>query len=101
MNPLTKAAAERFYRRACPLHGGSAAFKEDLAKIGSAKQPMSEAEKLVSRRRLESQDAQIESMLRDQQGRRKRYTYDQEAVTGIEHLLDQPMDPTTQIPIWR
>lgn len=40
-------------------------------------------------------------MLRELQGRRKRYVYDQAAAIALEHVLDGPMDPTTQLPIWR
>lgn len=101
MNAITIAAAERFYRRACPLHGRSKVFKEDIDTIGKASQPMSMAERLVTQRLAEITEAKIETMLRDQQGRRKRYLYNQRAVIGIEHILNGPMDPTTQLPIWR
>ena len=101
MTIATKAAAKRFYQRATPLHGRSAAHKADVAAIEAAPQPMAHAEKLVAQRNDEITESRIEEMLRDQQGRRKRYAYNQSAVIGLEHLVDGPMDPTTQVPIWR
>ena len=101
MNPATKADAERFYRRETPLHGRSNDHRADLASIAKAAKPLAHAEKLVTQRNQEVADTMIETMLREQQGRRKRYIYNQAAVIGIEHLLDHPMDPQTQFPIWR
>lgn len=101
MTAFTKAAAARFYHRASPLHGRSTASKADLAEIANATQPMAQAEKLVAQRHREIIEIKIEAMLREHQGRRKRYAYNQEAVIGIEHLIDGPLDPNTQMPIWR
>lgn len=101
MTTATKAAAERYYRRATPLHGRNAGHKADLVEIADAKNPMTKAEKLVAQRKTEAIEGKVERMLREQRGRRKRYRYDQEAVIGIEHLIDGPMDPHSQLPIWQ
>lgn len=101
MTSTTKVAAKQFYQRATPLHGRSAAHKADVASIEKSALPMGLAEKLVAQRTAEVIEAKVEAMLRAQQGRRKRCRYDQAAVIGIEHLVDGPLDPITQEPLWR
>lgn len=101
MTSTAKAAAKRFYQRSTPLHGRSAAHKADIASIEKSAVPMGLAEKLVAQRIAQAIDSKVEAMLREQQGRRKRYRYDQAAVIGIEHLVEGPPDPITQKPLWR
>ena len=93
--------AKRHYSRHSPLHGASRQHKADLEVIAKASSPMLKADTLIAQRRDQKIDQRIDQMLSDLQGKRTRYRYDQSAVTQIEHLLDQPMDPQTQLPIWR
>lgn len=96
----TKNAAEKHYRRHSPLHGRTTLHSEDLAAIKAASQPIAKAEALITQRRDEMIDQRIDGILREHQGQRKRYQYNQEAVMGLEHLVDGPLDPHTQQPLW-
>jgi hypothetical protein len=101
-NSITASEAKRLYKRQAPTHGRSKQHKEDLETISKASSPVAKAETLIAQRRTHSIDKRIEEMLQDHQGpRRKRYTYNQEAVIGLEHLVDGPLDPITQHPIWQ
>ena len=86
-NSITASEAKRLYKRQAPTHGRSKQHKEDLETISKASSPVAKAETLIAQRRTQSIDKRIEEMLQDHQGpRRNRYTYNQEAVIGLEHL---------------
>ena len=96
----TKPAAQKLYRTHTPLHGRSKDYAADLQIISESTSPMLKAETLLTYRRDEKITEKIEAMMRGLQGRRKRYTYNQDAVIALEHLVDGPLDPQTQQPIW-
>ena len=89
------------YKRGTPLRSNSNQHKDDLAVIRRASRPMDRAERLITKRREEQIVSKVDAMLRDLQGRRKRYQYDQSAAMQLEHLTDVPFDPITQVPLWR
>ena len=96
-----KLVAQKHYRKHSPLRAGSKAHTADLEAISRASSPMLKADTLITQRTDQRLDQKIEDMLTDLQGKRSRHRYDQGAVAQIEHVLDGPMDPTTQLPIWR
>lgn len=96
-----KLTAQKHYRKHTPLRSGGKQHKADLEVISKASSPMSKADNLISQRKIDVIDRRIEDMLDDIQGKRSRRIFNQEAVIALEHLLDQPMDPITQMPIWR
>lgn len=98
---ITVGKAKRHYAAHTPLHGRSRQHKADLAAIEKASSPMLKADSLIIQRRDEQIDRKIEDMLIEHQGKRTRFKYNQEAVIGIEHLVNGPLDPNTQVPIWR
>ena len=93
--------ASAVYRRGSPLRANSKAYQEDLKTIKNDSRPTKKAEQLVKQRNSEKIEETVTSMLRDLQGRRKRYRYDQSAACQLEHIVDHPLDPVTQVPIWR
>ncbi len=88
------------YKRGTPLRANSKQHTEDLTVIRNASRPIEKADRLSAQRREEKIVSKIEAMLRELQGRRKRYRYDQNAATQIEKLWDGPLDPMTQVPLW-
>ncbi|WP_171125585.1 hypothetical protein [Ruegeria sp. HKCCA4707] len=100
-NALTIGDAKRHYQKHTPLHGRTRQHKADRDAIAKASVPMTKAENLIAKRRDEVIDRKIEEMLTRLQGRRTRHRYDQSAVIALEHLTDDPLDPNTQLPIWR
>lgn len=100
-NAITIGDAKRHYQKYTPLHGRTRQHKADLEVISKAAAPMTKAETLIGKRRDEVIDRKIEEMLARLQGRRTRHRYDQSAVIALEHLTDHPLDPNTQLPIWR
>ncbi len=100
-NAITIGDAKRHYQKHTPLHGRTRQHKADLDAIAKASAPMTKAENMVSKRRDEVIDRKIDDMLTRLQGRRSRHRYDQSAVIALEHLTDEPLDPNTQLPIWR
>jgi hypothetical protein len=97
---ITISAAKRHYKRNSPLHGSSRQHKADLEAISKSTQPNSKADTLITQRQADTIERKVEMMLIKQQGRRKRFTYNQSAVIGLEHLVDGPLDPQTQAPLW-
>jgi len=95
-----KQQAIKFYKEHSPLHGRSRLFKADLKQISDSSQPLSLSERLVSKRVEEVLERDIDSMLRKLQGNKTRFVYNQESVIALEHMVDQPLDPITQMPIW-
>lgn len=100
-NAITIGDAKRHYQRHTPLHGRTRQHKADLDAISKSSSPMTKAENLINKRRDEVIDRKIDEMLSRLQGRRTRHRYDQTAVIALEHLTDDPLDPNTQLPIWR
>jgi len=103
-NPIltmtNKQQAIKYYKENSPVHGRSKLFKSDLKQISESGQPVSLSERLVSKRTEEVLERKIEEMLIVLQGNRVRFTYNQESVIALEHMVDQPLDPITQMPIW-
>ena len=100
-DPIAVGKAQRHYKRHSPLHGASNLHKADMAAIKGATSPILKADTMIAQRRDELLDQGITDMLVEMQGKRSRYRYDQEAVIGLEHLVDGPLDPHTQAHIWR
>ena len=92
--------AIRYYKKHTALHGASTMHKNDLAAIKAASVPSMRATTLVAQRNNESVDDRILEHLNRTFGRKKRHTYNQEAVICIEHMFDGPIDPITQAPLW-
>ena len=97
---ITISAAKRHYKKNSPLHGSSRQNKADLETISKSSQPNTKADALITQRRADIIDRKVDAMLIDQQGPRTRFMYDQSAVFGLEHLVDGPLDPVTQVPMW-
>lgn len=89
------------YRTATPLRANSKAHQEDINTIRHASRPVETADRLVKRREREKILTQVDAMLFDLQGRRKRYSYNHAAAQQLEHLWPVPLDPLTQVPLWR
>lgn len=88
------------YRLGTPLRANSNQHKEDLDIIRNASRPIEKAERLVAQRHEDKLIAQVDAMLFDLQGRKKRYNYNQAAAQQLEHLTQSPLDPHTQVPLW-
>ena len=89
------------YKRGTPLRANSNAYREDIKQIRKASRPVAKAERLVRNRIDAKLTAKVDAMLLDLQGRKKRYCYDQAAAHQLEHLCSGPLDPHTQMPLWR
>ncbi|WP_425091092.1 hypothetical protein [Tropicimonas sp. S265A] len=89
------------YKSGTPLRANSKQHKEDLRTIRAATRKMETAERLVRKRRDDRFVARVDAMLFELHGRRKRYPYDQTAALQLAYLVDQPLDPITQVPLWR
>ncbi|WP_300017265.1 hypothetical protein [uncultured Roseobacter sp.] len=61
---------------------------------------MAKAEHLISYRTTERITKEVDAMLFELQGRRKRYRYNNAAAQQLEHLVKGPLDPMTQLPLW-
>ncbi len=88
------------YKRGTPLRANSNQHKEDLEVIRNASRPLEKADRLVNQRSEDKLIAQVDAMLFDLQGRKKRYNYNQAAAQQLEHLCQSPLDPHTQVPLW-
>ena len=88
------------YKRLSPVHGRSKVFKEDVNSIKRSSSPISVCDKLLKKRNKEYVEGMVQGLMVSLYGRKKRYKYGQEAVIAIEHILDKPMDPHTQLPLW-
>jgi hypothetical protein len=100
-NVLAAIEAATTYKAGSPLRSNSKNYKDDLAAIRTASRPVDKALKLVAQRREARIVAKVDGMLADLQGKRKRYAYNQTAAIGLKELWAGPLDPTTQLPIWR
>lgn len=92
--------AKRHYKSNSPTHGSSTQSKADLEVISKSSQPMTKAETLIERRRMEQIAHKVDDMLADLQGRKTGFGYNQSAAQQLEHLSQSPLDPITQMPIW-
>lgn len=100
-NAITIGDAKRHYQKHTPLHGRTRQHTADLDAISKSSNPMTKADSLIAKRRDEVIDRKIDEMLTRLQGQRTRHRYDQSAVIALEHLTEEPLDPHTQLPIWR
>jgi len=98
---MSKYEAINRYKDLSPLHGRSKVFKADIESIKKSSNPGSVCDKLLKKREREQVEGMVQDMMVGLYGRKKRYRYTQEAVIAIEHILEGPMDPHTQIPIWK
>jgi len=93
--------ATAVYKRGTPLRANSTVHKEDLEAIRKASRPIDKAARLTKQRQEDRLVAQVDAMLFDLQGRKKRYRYDHAAAQQLEHIWQTPFDPVTQVPLWR
>ena len=56
---------------------------------------------LAAQRKADRIDEIIYSALTDAFGQKKRHKFNQEAVILIEHMVGGPLDPHTQMTLWR
>lgn len=89
------------YKRGTPLRANSKTHQADLETIRAASRPLDKAERLMKQRQEDQLIAQVDAMLFDLLGRKKRYSYDQSAAQQLEHVWPTPFDPVTQVPLWR
>jgi hypothetical protein len=100
-NVIAAIEAVTTYKAGSPLRANSKYYQADLVSIRKATRPVDTALKLLAQRREARIVAKVDNMLADLQGRRKRYVYNQTAAIGLMELWSGPLDPTTQLPIWR
>ena len=97
---MTIMEAVSTYQRGTPLRANSTDHLKDLDIIRNTSRPLDKAERLIAQRIKDKLIAQVDAMLFDLQGRKKRYKYNQAAAQQLEHLSHSPLDPTTQVPLW-
>lgn len=91
------------YKSTTPLRSSDRWYKADVKAVLASSHKVELTDKLLAKRQADHFADRIDRMISEMTGLRNpaKHRYDNRATQQLEHLQDHPLDPTTQVPLWR